>query len=292
MTPASTVGYIGLGDMGGPVCTRLLLAGFATSVYDISPARVEAFASKGADAAATPLGVVRRADTVFVCVVNDEQVLDVFFGDAGLAAGLDPTKIVAVNSSVRPQTMRDIAADPRLNGAIVIDAPVSGSRPAAQSGTLTVIAGGDASGLERIRPYLEAFSSHVFHVGPVGSAQALKIANNMLLHMNHLVALETLRFARSQQIDERVLIDVANVSTGRSWVTETWGLIDQMMVDHPQAGTPSIYPLMSKELWNAVVISRQCSISLPLTALGTQLSQTYFEERERDLDGNSVAPPV
>jgi 3-hydroxyisobutyrate dehydrogenase len=142
-----------------------------------------------------------------------------------------------------------------------------------------------------VRPLLESFCSRIFHVGPVGTGQSVKIANNIMLHMNHLISLEALRFARSQGIDEQVLIDVVNVSTGRSWVTETWGLLDEMMVDHPQAGTPDIYPLMSKELWNAVALSRETMVALPLTALGTQLSQDYFEERERDL-GRVPAPTL
>jgi 3-hydroxyisobutyrate dehydrogenase len=276
-------GYIGLGDMGGPVARCLLRAGAATVVYDLASDRMRALEGAGGEAAASPLDVARRAGVIFICVVNDTQVKSVVFGAGGLAGALDPSKTIVINSSVRPETVRDIGADPRLNGAQLLDAPVSGSRPAAETGTLTTMVGGDAAVLDRIRPLFEAFCERIFHVGPLGAGQSVKIANNIMLHMNHLISLEALRFARSQGIDERVLIEVANASTGRSWVTETWGILDQMMIDHPQAGTPGIYPMMSKELWNSVVISRETMVALPLTALGTQLSQAYFEERERDL---------
>jgi 3-hydroxyisobutyrate dehydrogenase-like beta-hydroxyacid dehydrogenase len=277
--------------MGGPVAACLLRANVRTLVYDVVPDRVRVLTDQGAEPARTPAELAQRADTIFICVVNDTQVKSVIFGADGLCAGLDVSKTLIVNSSVRPSTMRELAEDPRLNGAAVLDAPVSGSRPAAESGTLTTMIGGDRDALERVRPLLESFCSRIFHVGPVGTGQSVKIANNIMLHMNHLISLEALRFARSQGIDEHVLIDVVNVSTGRSWVTETWGLLDEMMVDHPQAGTPDIYPLMSKELWNAVALSRETMVALPLTALGTQLSQAYFEERERDL-GRVPAPTL
>jgi 3-hydroxyisobutyrate dehydrogenase len=106
-----------------------------------------------------------------------------------------------------------------------------------------------------------------------------------MLHMNHLVAVEAARFARAHGIEESALIEAANVSTGRSWVTETWGLIDDMLFDHPLAGTEGIYSIMSKEMWHAVEISRTSLVPLPLTALGTQVSKSYFEERAAVVGG-------
>jgi 3-hydroxyisobutyrate dehydrogenase len=104
-----------------------------------------------------------------------------------------------------------------------------------------------------------------------------------MLHMNHLIVLEALRFARSQGLDEAAVIEVANASTGNSWVTQTWGILDDMMEDHPQAGTDGIYTMMSKEMWNAVRLARTSMVAMPLTALGTQLSKQYFVEREEDV---------
>jgi 3-hydroxyisobutyrate dehydrogenase len=277
------VGYIGLGDMGGLICAALVRAAINTVVFDVAAERIAPLAEAGAYPATSPLDVARRSDVIFLCVVNDAQVRDVLFGHDGLAGGLDMSKLVVVNSSVSPETIRNIAASPQINGAALLDAPVSGSRPAAREGRLTVMIGGDAESVSRVRPILETFCSTIFHVGPLGTGQSMKIANNVMLHMNHLIALEALRFARSQGIDEKSLISVVNASTGRSWVTETWGLIDQMMMDHPQAGTSAMYGMMSKELWNAVLLSHDAPVPVPFTALGAQLSRSYFEEREGDL---------
>jgi 3-hydroxyisobutyrate dehydrogenase-like beta-hydroxyacid dehydrogenase len=140
--------------------------------------------------------------------------------------------------------------------------------------------GGSAVDLDAIRILLGAYCSNVIHAGEVGSGQLLKVANNVLLHMNHLVAVEAARFARENGIAESALIEAANVSSGRSWVTETWGLIDRMLLDHPLAGTDGIYSIMSKEMWHAVEMSREHMRSMPLTALGTQLARAYLQERE------------
>jgi 3-hydroxyisobutyrate dehydrogenase len=102
--------------------------------------------------------------------------------------------------------------------------------------------------------------------------------------MNHLIAVEAARFARAHGIEESALIEVANVSTGRSWVTETWGLLDDMLLDHPLRGTEGVYEIMSKEMWHAVQISRASLLPMQLTALGTQVSKSYFQEREALLE--------
>jgi 3-hydroxyisobutyrate dehydrogenase len=273
------VGFIGLGDMGGRIARRILAGGFDLTVYDTRSAARDELAEHGATVAERT-ELVGRCGVVGICVVDDRQLREV---TGQLRRLLVPGSVVLVHSSVLPQTVIGVAARLAVADVAVIDAPVSGSRPAADAGTLTVMAGGDWSTVERIRPLLDTFAANVVHAGDVGAGQALKIANNVMLHMNHLVALEAVRFARSQGVDEATLIATANISSGRSWVTETWGLLDNMMVDHPLAGTDAIYPLMSKELWHSVQLGRQTQTSLPLTALGTQLAEAHLRARSQDL---------
>lgn len=280
------VGFIGLGDMGGRIARRILDAGFTLTVYDTRAAACQELHERGATVAGEVNFLAGACNVIGICVVDDTQLRDVVMRLRGdLRAG----SVLLVHSSVMPSTVVEIAADLAALGVAVIDAPVSGSRPAADAGTLTVMAGGEWTTIEGLRPLLDAFAARVVHAGGVGAGQALKIANNVMLHMNHLVALEAVRFARSQGVDEATLIDTVNISSGRSWVTETWGLLDSMITDHPLAGTSAIYPLMSKELWHSVELGRQSMIALPLTALGTQLSEEYFRERQHDLE--SAARP-
>jgi 3-hydroxyisobutyrate dehydrogenase len=127
---------------------------------------------------------------------------------------------------------------------------------------------------------MNSYASNIFHVGEVGAGQTLKLTNNVMMHMNHLIALEAVRFAQAQGVDEQAALVVVNACTGRSWVTETWGLIDDMLFDHPQAGTDGLFSMMSKDMWEAVVAARETLTAMPLTAAGVQLSRAYFTERE------------
>jgi 3-hydroxyisobutyrate dehydrogenase len=187
--------------------------------------------------------------------------------------------VVVVHSSVLPQTVRNLE-DLLAPFGVVVDAPVSGSRPAADAGTLTVLVGGQDEAVDRVRPVLASYRSHVIHAGVVGAGQLLKIANKR--DAPH----EPPRSGRGHALRagprhrRDLLIATANLSSGRSWVTETWGLMDDTLVDHPLAGTEAIYPIMSEEMRHAVELSRTSLIPLPLTALGTQLSKSYFVERE------------
>ncbi len=279
MSDVVHVGFVGLGDMGAPMARHLVGRGFPTTVTDVRPDAVAAMVTAGAKPAETPAETAEGADVIAVCVVDDAQATAVITGESGLCARLRGGQTVVLHSSVRPETAVALAEAVRVTGADLLDAPVSGSRPAVEAATLTIMVGGDAATLERARPVLDAYAERIFHLGPVGTGQSMKLVNNVMLHLNHLVALEALRLAVAEGIAEADAVDVVNASSGRSWVTETWGLVDDMLRDHPQAGTDAIFPLMSKELWNAVVVGRGRGIALPFTALGTQLSREFLTDR-------------
>lgn len=283
MAESLTVGFVGLGDMGGPMARHLASRGFQTTVTDVRADAVAALMAAGAKPAETPAEVAAAADVVAVCVVDDPQAVGVITGSEGITTRLRPGGTVVLHSSVRPDTAVALANAVRAAGGDLLDAPVSGSRPAVEAATLTIMAGGEAATLERARPVLDAYAERIFHLGPVGTGQSMKLVNNVMLHLNHLVALEAVRLAAAQGIAEADAIEVVNASSGRSWVTETWGLIDAMLRDHPQAGTDGIFPLMSKELWNAVVVARPTQTALPFTALGTQLSRAFLTDRLESL---------
>ena len=273
------VGFVGLGDMGGPMARHLVDRGFPTTVTDVRADAVAVLVTAGAKPAETPAELAEGADVIAVCVVDDAQAAAVVTGESGLCNRLRAGQTVVLHSSVRPETAVALAEAVWATGADLLDAPVSGSRPAVEAAALTIMVGGDPATLERVRPALCAYAERVFHLGPVGTGQSMKLVNNVMLHLNHLVALEALRLAAAEGIAEADAVAVVNASSGRSWVTETWGLIDDMLRDHPQAGTDAIFPLMSKELWNAVVVGRSLGIGLPFTALGTQLSRPFLTDR-------------
>lgn len=273
-----TVGFIGLGDMGGPMAGHIADAGFPIMVFDLRSEAMEQLRTRGATPADSAADVAASSDIVILCVVSAAQVTALV--DDHLAESMRPGATLVVTSSITPDAVVYVAQQLAGRDVAVLDCPVSGSRPAVLAGELTVMVGGDEMALKKVAPILSTFSARVVHVGPLGAGQAMKIANNIMLHMNHLVALEAVRFARAQGIDEKLLIDIVNSSSGRSWVTETWGLIDQMMSDHPQAGSPGVHDMFLKEMWSAVELSHTQRVSLPLTGLGVQVGRASFRERE------------
>jgi 3-hydroxyisobutyrate dehydrogenase len=272
--------------MGGRIACRIAQAGFPLAVADLRAEAVAEAVAAGGRSVPDLATLATECDIVCLCVVDDAQVRSVV-----TQLPLRRGAVIVVHSSVLPATVQRLEQELHASGVRVVDAPVSGSRPAADAGTLTVLVGASTADLGVVRPVFDTYCSNVIHAGDVGSGQLLKIANNVLLHMNHLVAVEAVRFARENGIAEDKLIEAANVSSGRSWVTESWGLIDRMLVDHPLAGTDGVYSIMSKEMWHAVEMSRDHMRSMPLTALGTQLAKTYLQERE-ELASDFVATEV
>ena len=167
--PGTRVGFIGLGDMGAPIAQCLLKAGFDVTVYDVREEAVLALVDSGANRAGSPADVARRSESIGICVVNDVQLRDVFFGAEGLAPVLDATKSVFVTSSVEPDAIKGIAAEVRDTGAAIVDAPVSGSRPAAAAGTLTVLVGGSEADVARVMAPIVASGSVAISVWSVKS---------------------------------------------------------------------------------------------------------------------------
>lgn len=267
---------------------RLRAADRPLVVYDPRPGAMAGLVNAGAEPGSGVAEVVGACRVTCVCVVDDEQLRAVF-REAGpaLAAG----KIIVVHSSVSPGTVRELGEWVGGMGAGLVDAPVTGSRPAADAGTLTVLAGAAREHLAEVDSVLRTYAGRVLHVGPVGAGQVVKIANNVMLHMNHLVALEALRFAEAEGLTERAVIEAANAGTGRSWVTETWGLIDDMIFDHPQAGSEALHTMMSKEMWQAVALGRASRTAMPITAVGTQVSAAAFTQRTAQLHASPNARP-
>lgn len=287
MSAALKIGFIGLGDMGGTIARRLLAAGVELHAYDVRDVAVKELVELGAVAASTPAAVATAAeDALIICVVNDDQVWTVVGGPDGVLEGLQAPCPVVLHSSVLPATARDLAAALDAVDIQFVDAPVSGARAAAERGTLTVMAGGDPVVVDKLRPLLSLYAECVVRVGDAGAGQAMKLVNNIMLHVNHLVALEAMTFGKALGLEESMMLDIVNRSTGRSWATENWGPLDDMLTSHTQAGE-GIYQMFSKEMWHALEVGRAEGLGLPLTGVGTQVSMDLLRRRGRILAGET-----
>jgi 3-hydroxyisobutyrate dehydrogenase-like beta-hydroxyacid dehydrogenase len=201
------VGFIGVGNIGKPMAEQLAQPPFDLTVFDVSPAARDAFAGR-ARIAMSPADLGSYADFVGVCVRHDADVTAVVTGSDGLLQTLAPGSIVAIHSTVRPGTVRDLARIAAEKGVIVMDAAVSGGPMGAAARTLVAMVGGEAADLARVRLMLEAFSGTIIHAGPTGMGMTLKLCNNLVTYMQLLAAIEGFGLARAGGLEEKVLRDV------------------------------------------------------------------------------------
>jgi 3-hydroxyisobutyrate dehydrogenase len=215
------VGFIGLGSQGGPMARRIVEAGYPTTLWARRAATLEPYADTAAAPADSPAALAKASDLVCVCVLNDEGVEEVMLGEDGVLAGMAVGGVVAVHSTVHPETCRRLATRAALQGVTVVDAPVSGGGEAAGEGRLLVMVGGDEPAFEFCRPVFEAYGNPVLHLGTVGAGQSAKLLNNLLLTANLGVADAAYALGRSLGVDQAKLAEVFANGSGTSYAAGT-----------------------------------------------------------------------
>lgn len=273
------VGFIGLGDMGEPMTHNLLSAGFDLTVFNRKrPPLVEAKA-RGARIAQSLASLVSDCPTIGICVWNDEQLTDAVLGPEGLVTRDADKLTLIVHSTVRPQSIDRIAEVFAPKGWEVVDAPVSGLRPASVAGTLTLMVGAPQATFVRLRPYFDAVGQVVLHVGEKpGLGEVAKICNNLMAQCNLYAVIEAMKLGGSYGIDEDMVRKVASVSSGNSWFSENWHLADHLIQNHPQ---PDV---LYKDLREAVFAAKQQDLRLVLTEAAALNAPGLIDERRALLD--------
>ena len=196
------IGYIGIGLMGLSMTRRLLERGYALTVCDIVAARTEAARAAGATVAATPAEAARGADIVLLNLPTPDAVAQAAFGEQGVASALRPPQLLVDFSTVKVEQGRAFAAKLReQTGCGWVDAPVSGGPPACAAGTLTVMAGGDAADIERVRPLMADIAGRFTPMGPSGAGLAAKMINQLIVGCSFAVLAEAVGLAEAAGID-------------------------------------------------------------------------------------------
>ncbi|MEV6658229.1 NAD(P)-dependent oxidoreductase [Nocardia fluminea] len=202
------IGFIGLGSQGAPMAQRIVAAGYRTTLWARRPATLEPFADTAAEVAHTPRALAQASDLVCLCVGNDADIREVLTGADGVLGGLAPGSIVAVHSTIHPDTCRELAETAAAQGVTLIDAAVSGGAPAVAQGRLLVMAGGPAEAIDRCRPVFGTYADPVVHLGDIGAGQVTKLLNNLLFTANLATAASTLALGRDLGVDEARLGEV------------------------------------------------------------------------------------
>ncbi len=196
MSDKLIVGYIGLGLMGKPMAHNILKAGFPLVVHNRSRAAVQELVAEGAQEAFSPAEVAERVEVVFTNLPDTPNVEQVALGPQGLIEAARPGLIYVDNSTILPAAARNIARRLGEKGALCLDAPVSGGDIGARQGTLSIMVGGPAEALQRVRPVLEAIGKTIVHVGDNGAGQIAKAANQIMVAAQMVAMGELLIFAK------------------------------------------------------------------------------------------------
>jgi 3-hydroxyisobutyrate dehydrogenase len=274
------VGFIGLGNMGSPMAVNIARAGFDTAVYDIREEAANQACAAGAKKASSIAEVVKHAEILSSCVLYESQVRELYFAPDGIVANAGSGLVTMIHSTISPPAMRAVALEAEKHGVTVLDAAVTGASERAERGELTSIVSGSETSFELGEEVLAAVSKHVFYVGPqAGQAQIVKLANNLMAHINQLGAMEAVHFAEAQGLDREVVLKVASTGTGGSWASDNFAHFDRLGSEHTLAGTPEMPHRLVKDLRIAVQQAQENWINLPIAGLAAQLGPGMYRER-------------
>jgi 3-hydroxyisobutyrate dehydrogenase-like beta-hydroxyacid dehydrogenase len=282
------IGFIGLGNIGGPMARRVRAAGYPMIVHDLDPAKLARLTELGAQAAGSPRGVAEQAEIILLSLPDSSVVQQVALGPAGLIEGGRPGTLIADLTSGQPPLTRLIAEKLAERSIQYIDAAVSGGTAGAEVGTLAVMVGGDPALLERCRPVLEAFGKHIFHAGPIGAGHTIKALNNFLAATTLIATSEALTVAVQAGLDPQTAIDIINRSSGQSFASSHRFPRFIFKGDFTHAGGMATW-LLEKDLATALALGREHTVPMPVAGLIQQICALAMRELGRDAANQGIA---
>ena len=285
------VGFIGLGNMGGPMAINLIKAGFSVSVFDLVPTSVERLTAAGAQAAATAEEAVQNVDVVISMLPASKHVESLYLGEAGLLSKIAPGTLIIDSSTIAPESTRKVADEAKARGLSMIDAPVSGGVAGAQGGTLTFIVGGSDTALVQARPLLEAMGKNIFHAGDAGAGQVAKICNNMLLSVLMSGTAEALQLGVDNGLDPSVLSEIMRKSSGGNWALEVYNPYPGVMENAPSSRDYEggfLVDLMIKDLGLAMASALATGTATPMGSLARSLYVAHGDNGFGQVDFSSI----
>jgi 3-hydroxyisobutyrate dehydrogenase len=206
------IGFIGLGKMGLPMAQNLIKAGYPLTVFNRNTAKAEDLVNAGAKLATDPAAVISSSDVVILMIADDAAVNAVFDGEEGLLSDHSKHKIIINMSTVSPSISKEIEQLMKEKDCFYIDAPVSGSLKQAQEGTLVIMAGGNRTAFDKVKPIFDCLGKLALHVGETGAGNTAKLAINALLSFHAQGLAEAVAFAKDKGIETSDLLELINNS--------------------------------------------------------------------------------
>lgn len=211
------IGFIGLGNMGGPMMRNLLKAGHDITAFDLSKDACKAAEEAGARIAASAGEAAKGAEVVVTMLPAGKHVREVYTGEGGVIANADKGALFIDSSTIDVDSARAVAKAAEEAGMAMVDAPVSGGVAGAEAGTLTFMVGGPEDAFRRAEPVLQVMGKAVIHAGPAGNGQAAKMCNNLMLGIQMLSVCEAMVLAERLGLDHQTLFDISSKASGQCW---------------------------------------------------------------------------
>lgn len=218
----ASIGFIGLGNMGGPMARNLMKAGHKLKAFDLAPAALDAAAKAGASLAKSAAEAAKGVEIVITMLPAAQHVRQVYTAEGGVIGAVSPGTLLIDSSTIDVDTARAVAAAAKARGLMMLDAPVSGGTGGAEAGTLTFMVGGEDAAFVRAEPILKTMGKTIVHAGASGAGQAAKICNNMILGASMIVVGEAFALAEKLGLDKQKLFDISSKSSGQCWSMTTY----------------------------------------------------------------------
>jgi 3-hydroxyisobutyrate dehydrogenase len=285
------IGFIGLGNMGGPMARNLLKAGHRLRVFDLMPALLAKAVEAGAAPAASAAEAVREVEVVVTMLPAGRHAREVYLGAGRVLESTRPGTLLIDSSTIDVETTRALATAAAAAGRPMVDAPVSGGTGGAEAGTLTFMVGGSDEAFAAARPILEAMGKTIVHAGGPGTGQAAKICNNMILGISMIAVSEAFSLAEKLGLDHQKLFDISAKSSG-----QCWSLTSYCPVPGPVPNSPAnrdyrpgfTADMMLKDLRLSQEAAGKAGANTPLGEAATALYTRYAESGQGGSDFSGI----
>ncbi len=279
------LGFIGVGNMGGPMAANLIKAGYSLVVHDIRPGPVEEVVKLGAESAGSPAEVAAICPAVITILPTSKEVEEVVLGKKGIIEGAGEGSIVIEMSTSYPGSTHKINQALQERGIRMMDAPVSGGVKGAVEGTLSVMVGGDEELFREFKPMFDSVGKGVFHLGDVGAGHTMKAINNFLSACSMIATSEAVVLAAKAGMDPAKVIELLQVSSGRSYSTD-YKFPTFVLPRKFDAGFP--IKLLHKDLDILVRLGRELDVPMFVANMVEQMYKYACTQGKGDLDHTAI----
>jgi 3-hydroxyisobutyrate dehydrogenase len=282
------VAFLGLGTMGAAMAANLARAGFTVTAWNRTPRSLPELDELGVTRADTPAAAAAASDVVVICVSDTPDVEAVLFGPDGVAEGARPDSLVIDCSTIAPGPTRGFAERLAAKDVAIVDAPVSGGSEGAKKATLSIFVGGEPRDVERARPILQALGTTITHVGPVGSGQAVKAVNQVILAGTYLGVAEGIVLAMKAGLDVEQVVGALGGGAAQSWVlaNRSGRMLEN---DYPLGFKVALH---RKDLGIALGLAGETGANLPVSELAAAIEDELVADGHGEDDMSALARSI